>query len=684
MENYTIGVDVGGTFTDVVAGNKTVLWRAKAPTDPLNFATGVTEACDRIAAQVGASTADLLIRTTRFGCGTTAVTNVLASRQGLTAGLITTQGFEDLLIIAKGRLDTRDGWLEPSWTPIERSRIIGVPGRIDRAGEVIEPFDDTALLAAAEHLVGELGVQSLAISLLWSFRNPAHEQRAAGLIRQRFSDLPVFVGSELHPVIGEYERTSVAALNAVCAGAVDGIADLETQLRRQGLTAPFLILQANGGATTVDKARTAPLSLYASGPAAGAVAAAEVLALVGLKNGICADMGGTTFDVAVVEQGRPVRRQRAVVGGVVTAQSAVDVESVGSGGGSIAWIDARGVLRVGPRSAGSTPGPACYGRGGQEPTLTDAMLVLGYLDPNNFLGGAMTLDVPAAHEACGRLGEQLGMDPVEVAWGIRQIAVVDMVRATRARMASGGLDPRQQALVTYGGSAALFAADIAQATNIPTVLVPEPASVLSAFGAASASIRLERTAGVDIKLSSAANGMTEATLRKLADAVDGDVASIGVVAAGRSCQFEADLRFYRQTSEVSIPLAGDVFDPDDLAERFQSAYAARYGRGAIAMGTPIELVAIRAMGLGETERAQFPSASRDETVVAAISIREIRVSRSGPEPISAIQRGSLQPGDKWDGPVLIEDVDTTLWVPPGCHVSMDDHRTIHMEVQHDH
>jgi N-methylhydantoinase A len=680
MQSYTIGVDVGGTFTDVVAGNDQVLWRAKAPTDPLNFAEGVTEACDRIAAQIGISTADLLSRTTRFGCGTTTVTNVLVSRQGLTAGLITTEGFEDLQIIAKGRLGTSDGWLEPAWTPIPRNRVIGIPGRIDRAGQIIDPFDDAALYAAAERLIGDLGVRSVAISFLWSFRNPAHEQRAAELLRQKYAEIPIFVGSELHPVVGEYERTSVASLNAVCAGAVDGIAVLEAELRSQGLTAPFLVLQANGGATTVDNARTAPLSLYASGPAAGAVAAAEVLELAGLKDGICADMGGTTFDVAVIEDARPVRRQRANVAGIVTAQSAVDVESVGSGGGSIAWIDARGVLRVGPQSAGSLPGPACYGRGGYEPALTDAMLLLGYLDPANFLGGAMTLDVAVAEAACARLGERLGMDALEVAWGIREIAVVDMVRATRARMASGGLDPRQQALVTYGGSAALFAADVAAATSIPTVLVPEPASVLSAFGAASAGIRIERTAGVDVMLSTAANGTTEATLHKLAEAVDGDVASTGIREAGRSCQFEADLRFYRQTSEVSVLLEGDVFDPEDLAERFQSAYAARYGRGAIAMGTPIELVAIRAMGLGATERASIPAVARDSATSPNVTTRRIRLGRNDSDAISVVQRPSLQPGDEWDGPVLVEDVDTTLWVPPSYHIQMDEYRTIRMEV----
>ncbi|MCY3640758.1 MAG: hydantoinase/oxoprolinase family protein, partial [Gammaproteobacteria bacterium] len=457
-----IGIDVGGTFTDVVCSDGATTWKAKSPTIPDNFGEGVIKGCELIAGQMEVGLEDMLSAVERFGLGTTAVTNVLATRQGLRVGLLTTAGFEKHLHLARGSRVNVDGWLEMPWNPVGSADILGIEERIDRGGNVVEPLNQAAVERAVHRLCAERGVEALAVSFLWSCRNSTHEKAAADIARRAYPGLPVFSGVELHPIQREYERTTMAVLNAYTARALDGVEDLERDLRTLGLKVPLLLLHSGGGAMTVADARESPLGLASSGPAAGTVAAGELARVVGPEDAMCCDMGGTSTDVSVVMEGTAERRQQAIINGLVTGVSSIDVESIGAGGGSIAWIDSRGMLRVGPKSARAIPGPVCYGRGGTTPTITDANLLLGYISPESFKSGGIELDIEAASAACESLGAEIGLSAMEVAYGIREIAIAEMEKAILARLASSGHDPRKLSIVSIGGSGSLFVPTIAK------------------------------------------------------------------------------------------------------------------------------------------------------------------------------------------------------------------------------
>src|SRR3954451_833618 len=459
-----VGVDVGGTFTDVVLTDAHRTWRAKAPTTPGRLGDGVLAATRLAAERAGLSLQSLLPEVSRFGLGTTAITNALAARAGRRVGLLVTKGFEELVPQARGtRVADAEGWLGPPPPIVVAHAIVGIDERIDRDGNVVVPLDPSSVATATTRMLDDHAIEAIAISYLWSFVNPAHEAASVIAVREVAPDLAVVAGSELHPTIREYERTTHTVLNAYVSGALGGIEELEGELARLGLPVPLLLVSSAGGSITVAEARRQPLGLALSGPAAGVAASVEVGAETGIDHLITCDMGGTSFDVSVVVDGHPARRMRGDLMGVWTALSRIDVVSIGAGGGSLGWIDARNVLRVGPRSAGAVPGPACYGRGGTEATVTDALVVLGFLDPARFLGGDFHLDAEAAREACARLGAPLGLDADDTAWGIRALALAGMVKATRARIAAFGLDPRDHALLSFGGSGSLFTPEIARA-----------------------------------------------------------------------------------------------------------------------------------------------------------------------------------------------------------------------------
>ena len=391
--------------------------------------------------------------------------------------------------------------------------------------------------------------------------------------------------------------------------------------------------------------------------------------------------------------------------GVWTALSLVDVESIGAGGGSLGWIDARGMLRVGPRSAGAVPGPACYGRGGRDATVTDALVVLGFIDPDRFLGGDFTLDAGAARDACGRLGEPLGMDAEEAAWGMRQIALAGMIKATRSRLAALGLDPREHQILSFGGSGSLFTPEIARALGVPRVIVPQLASVLSALrrghhrrAARAGPLRARRPCPWTPSL-------VQKLLDELAAGVDDDLAADGVAPDDRSLRFEGDLRFSKQVYELQLPVSTIRIDEaavERLLHDFQGEYAKRYGKGSIVLGTPVELVSLRAIGIGATVRATLgtdvgrgPLGRQGRrgrrglggnggwaAARAAGGTRTVRLERHEHPSEVAVHGGpDLRPGHALDGPALVDGSDTTIWVPPGCSALVDGLGTLAMEVR---
>lgn len=684
-----IGIDVGGTFTDCVFTDGSSTWRAKAPTTPGEVGRGVLAAAGLAAERSGMTLAELMPRVGRFGLGTTAVTNVLASRTGRKVGLLTTKGFEEMLPLARGtRLVDEEGWLSTPQEIVARRAIAGIDERIDRDGQVVVPLDPDAVKAAARRLVEEEGAEAIAVSFFWSFLNPTHEHQAVEAVREIYPDLPVVSGAALHPAIREYERTTFAVLNAYATGAFKGIEQLDADLRDLGLTVPILLVHSGGGSITIAEARRRPLGLAVSGPAAGVAASVSVAAAAGFPNVITCDMGGTSFDVSVIEDGQPERRTRGELMGVWTALSLVDVASIGAGGGSLGWVDARGMLRVGPRSASAVPGPACYERGGTDATVTDALVVLGYIDPGRFLGGDFELSGDAARAACARLGEPLGLDADETAWGIRRLALAGMVKAVRGRLAALGLDPRTHTLLSFGGSGSLFTPDIARAIGAPTVLVPELASVLSAFGAATTDVRRERLRSV-LSTMPVDPVLVRKLMEELETEVRDDLAADGIAPSDQRVLFEGDLRFSKQVFELQIAIADGAFDEhagEQLLDDYKNEYAKRYGPGSIVLGAAIELASLRAIGIGRTIQASLDSSVRDSvpegTEAPRVGTRAVRLERGpdGVREVDVFDGATIRPGHVLRGPAVVDGTDTTIWVPEGATVRVDPHGTLVMTV----
>jgi N-methylhydantoinase A len=683
-----IGIDVGGTFTDAVLTDGDRVWRAKSPTTKGDLGQGVLSACRLAAERSGTTLEELLPRVNRFGLGTTAVTNVLATRSGAPIGLITTRGFEDMVPLAKGRSILDDGWVVRPPPIVERELVIGVDERVDHNGRVLTTLDPAVVVAAARRLVSEGRVEAIAVSFLWSFKNPRHEEIAVAAIHQALPDLPVFSGAAVNPVMREFERTSFALLNAYVGGAYEGIEALSVELVALGLAHPMLLVHSAGGSITTAEARRVPLGLAASGPAAGVAASLAVAEASGIDHAVTCDMGGTSFDVSVIADGQASRRSRGDLAGIWTAMPQIDVESISAGGGSVGWVDSRGMLRVGPHSAGAVPGPACYGKGGTEPTVTDALVVLGYIDPARFLGGDMALDVEAARAACESVGGRVGLSAGETAWGIREIALDGMVKAVRATLNARGLDPAEQALVSFGGCGSLFTPEIARSVRATRVLVPELASVLSAFGAATTDIRRDRVHSLGLTLPVDA-GPLQVLADKLGAEVLEDLAADGVVEVDRSVVFEVDVRFKRQISELTIALPPGVVDVaavERLIDDFRSEYARRYGRGSLVMGAAIELVNLRAVGTGRTVRASLDAVARAAvpagTPAPSVGSRPVQLGRDddGSRAVATVDATALRPGHVVEGPALVDGPDTTIWIPPDATASVDERSTLVLEV----
>ncbi|MCY4342016.1 MAG: hydantoinase/oxoprolinase family protein [Gammaproteobacteria bacterium] len=672
-----IGIDVGGTFTDVVCSDGATTWKAKSPTIPDNFGAGVIKGCELIAGQFKVALGQMLGDVERFGLGTTAVTNVLATRQGLRVGLLTTAGFEKHLHLARGSRVNVDGWLEMPWNPVGSADIVGIEERIDREGNIVEPLDEAAVERAVHRLCVEREVEALAVSFLWSCRNSVHEKAAADIARRAHPQLPVFSGVELHPIQREYERTTMAVLNAYTARALDGVEDLERDLRALGLKAPLLLLHSGGGAMTVSDARKSPLGLASSGPAAGTVAAGELARVVGCEDAMCCDMGGTSTDVSVVVDGTAERRQQAIVNGLVTGVSSIDVESIGAGGGSVAWVDSRGMLRVGPQSARAIPGPVCYGRGGTVPTITDANLLLGYISAESFSSGGIELDVEAAAAACESLGAPIGFSAMQVAHGIREIAIAEMEKAILARLASSGHDPRKLSIVSIGGSGSLFVPTIAKQLGFKSTISSEFSSVLSAYGAASADIRYETVLPVDRVLPLQSD--YAAGFEGLRRALSAQLKANGVPDGKREYHFEADVRLYRQKTSITLPLDEARIDSGWLSQTFKALYAERYGPAAYSETTMVELSTLRVVGIGQTTRARLPDDARCAESAgqpAPSAARDVWMDRHRPTEVPVHHLDALRAGQVLEGPALIDTSDTTIWTPPGMFTHVRRNRSL--------
>ncbi|HYR96876.1 MAG TPA: hydantoinase/oxoprolinase family protein [Candidatus Binatus sp.] len=685
MPAYAIGIDVGGTFTDCFVTDGARGWRGKAPTTPPALADGLMAALETAAADVGRPLAELLAASTHFALGTTAVTNCLAQLAGAPTGLFVTQGFGDLWSMARGHRLGIDGMSHPLPTLVPRRRIAEMPERVDRDGVVLTPLDERAVAMALDRLVVEEGIESLAVCLLWSFRNPSHEEGVRQIAQRRHPGLHVSCSADLFPVIREYERMTTTVLNAytwrACSAFLDAV---ETRLAAAGLRVPVAVMQSNGGTFSPGEARAKPVFLAQSGPVAGVSAAQEIGRRLAIGDLITGDMGGTSFDVAVIHDGAPERRTRAELFGLWTGLSMVAVDSIGAGGGSVAWRDARGVLRVGPRSAGADPGPACYGRGGTEPAVTDALVALGLIDPRNFLGGRVVLDGESAVAALGGLGRTVGLDAKETARGVYRLACEQMTLSVKALLVERGLDPRRFAFVCYGGCGPLFGAPIGHALGIGRVVVPGLAAVFSAFGAGTADVRREavRTLFRPLPLDADEVAASFAALEMdVSAAMRAEGIAEGEVVVGR----EVDLRFRGQTWEVTVPLGTlAAAAVGALADAFRARYAALYGRGALAHAAGIDLVNCRVIATGMPRpAAPAPPLGPSDASLAMRGARPVWLPGASTAVGVTIYDGErLVPGMTLAGPALVERRDTSVFVPAGDRARIEAFGDMLIEIRH--
>nr|WP_143067716.1 hydantoinase/oxoprolinase family protein [Natrinema salifodinae] len=644
-----IGVDVGGTFTDVALSVDDRLVTAKVPTtDPQHVGVleGIEKACD----SAGIDPAEI----DGFAHAMTVSVNALLERGGARTALITTEGFRDVLEIGRqDRPDLYDLEAEKPDPLVARDLRFEVDERTTADG-VERPVDAEAVRDLAATL-RERDVEAVAVCLLHAYADPENERVVAETLREEL-DVPISASHEVLAEFREFERTSTTAVDAYVRPAIDRyVGRLVDQASDAGIPTPR-IMQANGGIADPETVREHAVTTTLSGPAAGVVGAAATVDDDDVEGLVTFDMGGTSSDVSLVRDGRAERTTDAAIDGLPIRTPMVDVNTVGAGGGSIAWVDAGGALRVGPESSGAEPGPACYGRGGTDPTVTDANVVLGYIGPETALGGEMTLDVEAAREALARLADEAGLaGPLEAARGVYRVANATMTRTIRAVTVERGHDPREFALVAFGGAGPMHAAALADSLSVDRVVVPRPGGVLSAFGllAADESYDAVRTVGLDLETAEASD--VEAVYDDLVADVLADASDPNAARVERA----ADCRYAGQSFELTVAV-DDEFDADAVAERFHQAHERAYG---YAMDESIEVVNLRATA---TIPGDEPTIRHEGAGDAVVGTREAHFpgADAGAHETTVYERDRLAPGATVDGPAILEQAESTTVVPP--------------------
>ena len=665
-----IGVDIGGTFTDLVGLDEATgaVVNAKALSTPRALLEGVLHCVDQ--AGVRLEDCRLVIH------GTTIGINALVESKGARTGLVTTEGFRDVLEIGRGNFLRMYDVLYRRPAPlVPRGRCLEVPERLDARGAVLVPLDDNAVRAAAARLADE-GVQAVALVFLFSYRNPAHEQRAAAILADVLPGVAISVSHRLTQEWREYERTSTTVVNAYLQPIVGRyLGEFGRGLVGRGFQGQVLITQSNGGAFSLEAAREKPVHTIESGPAAGAVGCASLARVLGLDRLISFDMGGTTAKCAIVDHGLVGTTDEYHVDGRPLRIPVIDIKEVSAGGGTIAWIDAGGALTLGPQSSGAAPGPVCYALGGTAPTVTDANVVLGRIDGSRFLGGTMPLDAPAAARVLDtQLAQPLGLGRDTAAAGVVRLADVKMALAVRSITTERGLDPRDYALVAYGGGGPLHAVAIARELGIPRVVIPPSPSTFSAWGMLATDLRhdLVRTMLEPFERTDAAwaHARYEEMQREIAAILPG----VGDPLMHRA----ADLRYLGQEHTVTVPVA-DLGDWPRLRKEFDAAHERAYGY--MAPEVEVQLLNLRLTVVYPLERPRLPLLDRRPSGAAPFTTRRI-YSMVAQEPVDfrVFQRNDLRTGDSINGPVVIEEAGTTTIVDVADTLSVEDHGCLMIEV----
>ena len=667
-----IGLDIGGTFTDIVAlDHDGRLALTKVPSTPKDLLDGIGVAVGSILAIAGAKPGEV----ERFIHGTTVATNAILEQKGAVTAVLTTKGFEDVLELGRmKRSRMYDLAMDPE-TPTflaPRRRRVGIRERLDAKGRVLVPLNDDEVRESVQALRAQ-GVSAIAVCYLFSFVNPAHERRTRDLITALAPEISVSLSSDVDPTFREYERLCVTAFDAYLGPVVKRyLAGLADALRSLGVAAPPLIMRSRGGIVSAALAAREPVTLFLSGPAGGVMGARFAAERSGVRDFVSLDMGGTSNDVGVVRDGAPLLAGEGSIGPYPVRTPMVDVNTIGAGGGSIAWIDDAGGLRVGPRSAGAEPGPACYGRGGDEATVTDASVVLGYLNPARFAGGAMVLDVASAERAVAAIGRRLGLDRVAAAAGIHRVVNARMADQIRLVTIKRGYDPRQFSLVVLGGAGPVHGAALAAEMGMAEVLVPEAPGVLAAFGLLSAAIEHHHARTLQARTDAAELHSVNGCLAELDAAGRVRMREEGAPPHEVRVAYAADMRYVGQAYELEVPITAPL-TRDSVAEivtAFHGTHERIYGYARPQQ--VVEFVNFRAVHTYPLPRPVVRPSARTNGTLADARIGERRAYFGGYVTTALYERARLPLGARLAGPAIVEQNDTTTVIPPGVTALVDD------------
>ncbi|MEU4516541.1 hydantoinase/oxoprolinase family protein [Nonomuraea wenchangensis] len=668
MSRYRVSMDIGGTFTDVIGYDETTgrYHVGKSSTTPDDLTRGVLTALESLVD----SPRDISFTVH----GTTQGLNAFLERRGVKVLLLASKGAGDTYHIARGpRTRLYDLHFRKPEPLVPKRDIVEIGGRFDAAGEELEPLDEQAVREAARRY-REGGFGAIAVAYLFSYLDPAHELRTREILLEELgSEVTVSLSHEAAKEWREYERTSSAVVEAYTGPVVRRYLErLEANLKERGLTVPMHVMQSSGGILTAESARRRPLQTLLSGPVGGAMGGVELARAIGRPNLIGVDMGGTSFDVSLVIDGQPDISPEANIEGLPMLMSVVNIHTIGAGGGSVAWLEAGG-LRVGPRSAGATPGPACYGRGGTEPTVTDANLVLGRIDPDWFAGGTLDLDTEAARRALDTVGQGLGLDTLAIAEGVCDVANAKMAQAIRTITVSRGIEPREFTLVAFGGAGPMHAVFLARELGIKEVVVPRFPGAFSAWGMLQTDIRKDFS-DTYFHLDADLDGADMAAkLRGMAEEGLASLAGEGVPEESRRVEHAVDIRYAAQEYTLTVPLA-DADEPaaegfvEVIAKRFAQQHETRYGHANL--GAPIEFVTLRTTAFGDLGRGAAEQVGEAQGPDFAQETREV-VFDGQARPTILVRREALSAGHAFEGPAIIVESTATTVVPPGFSVSVD-------------
>ncbi len=664
MGRYRLGIDIGGTFTDFTVFDRETgrLIGLKVASTPGRFADAVRTGLERLAADHGVVLREL----EAVVHGTTIAVNTVIQRTGARLGVLLTEGFRDLLDLQRLRLPNPLDFNSGRPVPLVARRYVAeIPERVLADGRVAVPLDEAAVAAAARRL-RDSGVEGLVVAFLHSYRHPAHEQRAKAVIGETVPGLPVGASSDVWPQAREYERAALAVIDAYVQPKVRRyLEDFCDVLSSHGIDVTPFVTKSNGGIMPVAAARqfTAPTLL--SGPASGVIGAAYVAHHAGLDNLITLDVGGTSADIAIVEGGRPRYSTTEHIGDFPVIMPVVGVSSIGAGGGSVAWVDEFGVPKVGPQSMGSNPGPACYGLGGTDATLTDAFLVCGFLDPDHFLGGRMRLDAGRAREAVGRLATTTGTTGESMAENLVRVAVSTMYAEFSKVLSKAAVDPREFALVAFGGAGPLVGCLVARELGIPLVFVPRSPGTLCALGAISADVLNDAVRTVHAAVTAADMGALGREYAALETHLRRWVAEHRIVAGQTSFRWSADMRYVGQSYEIEVEVDRRWLDAgrrEALVAAFHAAHERTYGHAD--RRAEAEIVDIRVQVRGAMPKVTLPEVTRGAGSPCAEGRRTIRLDGAA-VTADVYRREALGQGDAIRGAAVVEQDDTTVLVPPG-------------------